>query len=459
MIRCCNIYLPSRTFAAVLLDGLCILCAGLVLLHTPSPAGTTLLPLALALLLGPPIFYLCDLYDFDAPRARSTTLVQTLRATGIGVLVMLPAALLLGRFRGQALPDAREIEVGLLALMAILCTYRTGIDWVHQRLSPKENVLLVGSSPTIELLARTITFRKGLPLRLRGVLVAPGERPRSPVLAAAACGTYQDLAVVTRSLRAQRVAVCAEAAQALSPAALLDLRRQGSHVDDALTMYEAMTGRVPVDLLAGRNMSYGRALAESSFRSGLYRVAGALGAAAALLLAAPLMIAVAIAIKLDSRGPVFYRQERVGLHGQSFFVRKFRSMRVDCEAASGPVWAQLKDPRITRIGRTLRSLRIDELPQFFNVLSGEMAFVGPRPERPHFVALLEQRIQYYGVRHGVRPGITGWAQVCAGYGASVDDSQEKLEYDLFYLKNRSLALDMLVLLKTVKIVICGKGAR
>jgi exopolysaccharide biosynthesis polyprenyl glycosylphosphotransferase len=178
-----------------------------------------------------------------------------------------------------------------------------------------------------------------------------------------------------------------------------------------------------------------------------------------LVVLIPFGLLVAIAIRLDSKGPVFYMQERVGYRGRVFRVMKFRSMRPDAESGSGPVWATDRDPRVTRVGAILRKLRIDELPQLFNILRGEMCLVGPRPERPHFVDLLERRIPYYDLRHCIRPGITGWAQVCATYGSNVDESRIKLEYDLFYVKNASLLFDLTILFKTVKVALCGRGAR
>jgi lipopolysaccharide/colanic/teichoic acid biosynthesis glycosyltransferase len=166
-----------------------------------------------------------------------------------------------------------------------------------------------------------------------------------------------------------------------------------------------------------------------------------------------------VLIKLDSKGPMFFKQERVGLDGKTFFAYKLRSMRVDAELLSGPVWATENDPRVTRVGRILRKLRLDELPQLWNVMRGDMSFVGPRPERPHFVEMLEQHIPYYALRHSVPPGITGWAQVCASYGSDIGESRVKLEFDLFYLKNQSPLFDALIMLKTVKIALFGRGAR
>ena len=178
-----------------------------------------------------------------------------------------------------------------------------------------------------------------------------------------------------------------------------------------------------------------------------------------LLLSAPVVLLTAIAIKLESRGPAFYRQQRVGLYGQLFYVLKLRSMRQDAEVGGTAVWAEKDDPRITRVGRFIRKTRIDELPQCWSVLKGEMSFVGPRPERPTFVEDLEQKLNYYAERHMVKPGITGWAQINYPYGASVEDARRKLEYDLYYAKNYTPFLDLLILLQTARVILWPEGAR
>jgi exopolysaccharide biosynthesis polyprenyl glycosylphosphotransferase len=171
------------------------------------------------------------------------------------------------------------------------------------------------------------------------------------------------------------------------------------------------------------------------------------------------MLVTAIAIKLESKGPVFYRQERVGYNGKNFWVTKFRSMRTDAEKDGKPRWATANDNRVTRVGNIIRLIRVDELPQLFNVLSGDMSLVGPRPERPFFVEQLTNEIPYYAVRHSIKPGVTGWAQVRYQYGSTIEDSQEKLQYDLYYVKNHSLFLDFVILIETVGVVLTGKGAR
>jgi exopolysaccharide biosynthesis polyprenyl glycosylphosphotransferase len=177
-----------------------------------------------------------------------------------------------------------------------------------------------------------------------------------------------------------------------------------------------------------------------------------------LLLLMPIMLIAAIAVRVNSKGPALYHQKRVGLRGRPFTVHKFRSMRQDAEAASGAVWSQAGDPRVTGVGRFLRRSRIDELPQLWNVLIGEMSFVGPRPERPEFVSKLSEEIPFYGQRHAVRPGLTGWAQVRHAYGSTVDDALQKLQYDLYYIKHQSIAFDLFIVLETIKTVVVRRGS-
>jgi sugar transferase (PEP-CTERM system associated) len=240
---------------------------------------------------------------------------------------------------------------------------------------------------------------------------------------------------------------------------LLDCKLFGIKVYDIPTHFEKTLGQIRVDYLNAGWLIFGDGFNQGAWRTHIKRAFDLLCASVLLLLAAPVMLLAALLIKLESRGPVFYRQERVGVNGRAFDVIKFRSMRADAEKDGQPRWAAANDDRITRVGRVLRRLRIDELPQLLNVLKGEMSLVGPRPERPFFVEQLAQEIPYYAVRHSVKPGVTGWAQVRYQYGATVEDSIEKLQYDLYYVKNHSLFLDLLILVETVAVVLTGKGAR
>lgn len=240
---------------------------------------------------------------------------------------------------------------------------------------------------------------------------------------------------------------------------LLDCKLAGVKVYDLNTHFEKTLGQIRVDYLNAGWLIFGDGFNQGALRTFVKRVFDIVSASILLVVSTPVMLITALLIKAESKGPVFYRQERVGLNGSTFLVTKFRSMRNDAEKDGRPQWAQANDSRVTRVGQFIRRVRIDELPQLFNVLKGEMSLVGPRPERPFFVQELTQQIPFYAVRHSVKPGVTGWAQVRYHYGATVEDSQEKLQYDLYYVKNHTLFLDLVVLMETVGVVLTGKGAR
>ena len=240
---------------------------------------------------------------------------------------------------------------------------------------------------------------------------------------------------------------------------LLDCKLAGVTVNDLSSFFERMRGQVRLDTLRASWLIYGDGFRQGFARAAVKRVFDIVASSVLLVLTAPVMLLAALAIAIESGFPVIYRQERVGQGGRTFKVLKFRSMRLDAEADGKPRWAGSNDDRITRVGHFIRKTRIDELPQIFNVLHGDMSFVGPRPERPFFVDQLTDQIPFYAARHSVKPGITGWAQVRYSYGASVDDAVQKLQYDLYYVKNHTLFLDILVLLQTVRVVLTGDGAR
>jgi sugar transferase (PEP-CTERM system associated) len=229
-------------------------------------------------------------------------------------------------------------------------------------------------------------------------------------------------------------------------------------IEEGASFYERITGRVSLNMIRPSWLIFGGRGRQTKLsavtRTVVHRAIALIG----LLLSLPLMLVTAILIKIESRGPVFYKQERVGKNGRTFVLAKFRSMGVDAEK-SGPVWASKSDDRTTRVGRIMRKIRVDEIPQFWNILKGEMNFVGPRPERPHFVAQLAQEIPYYEQRHLIEPGLTGWAQIKYPYGASIEDARQKLQYDLFYIKNQSLILDAIIMFETIKIILFGRGGQ
>jgi sugar transferase (PEP-CTERM system associated) len=240
---------------------------------------------------------------------------------------------------------------------------------------------------------------------------------------------------------------------------LLVCRTLGVRISDLSGFFERIRGEVPVEALKASWLIYGNGFRQGLARRTVKRAFDIAMSALLLALALPVMLATAIAIFLESGGPVIFRQERVGRGGRTFTLLKFRSMRMDAEHDGKARWAAEKDDRVTAVGRFIRKGRIDELPQLWNVLKGEMSLVGPRPERPCFVEELSKEIPFYAIRHTVKPGITGWAQVRAEYGASVEDAKRKLQFDLYYVKNHTLVLDLLVAVETIRVVLSGKGAR
>ncbi len=269
------------------------------------------------------------------------------------------------------------------------------------------------------------------------------------------------LALDPETLRARKIwgiVISASARAALPTSALLRCKSAGIRVFDEIEFRERQFRRLDLDRLPPDWLVFAENTYSSRLNQAFKRGFDLVLSTAMLILVLPVMLLTALAIRLDSEGPVFYRQERVGLHGKTFMLLKFRSMRVDAEAA-GPAWAAAQDPRVTRIGGFLRRARIDELPQLINVLRGEMSLIGPRPERPHFVAQLAAAIPRYHDRSFVKPGITGWAQVNFPYGASIEDARMKLAYDLYYVARRNLFLDLLILISTVRVILFREGAR
>ena len=310
----------------------------------------------------------------------------------------------------------------------------------------------------MQALTRELRLRSDLPLTVIGSVSDAGVTQGFagvPLL-----GSLEDLGrIIEETKPDQLIIALKERRQQLPINMLLKLRMTGLMIEEAASLYQKITGKIPVESIHPSSLIFSDGFQQSTLKRIYGRIVGLIVGSISLIFLGPVMLLIALLIKLDSPGPALYRQKRVSINNTTFDVLKFRSMRMDAESASGPVWAQDKDPRVTRVGRILRKVRLDELPQFINVLYGEMSFVGPRPERPHFVTQLAEKIPFYDLRHSVRPGITGWAQVSCHYGATVEEAQEKLEYDLFYIKNFSLSFDCLILFQTVKIVLFGRGAR
>jgi len=272
-------------------------------------------------------------------------------------------------------------------------------------------------------------------------------------------GDFSQISSICRNAQVDRIVVALDERRGKLPVdQLLDCRLKGVRVEEGASFSEHITGKLTVENLRPSSLIFTDGFKRSQFIQRAKRCVDIVAALMTSLIFSPFAMIVCLAIFLDSKGPVLYRQERVGQDGRIFKLLKFRSMRVNAEGEE-PVWAEVNDPRVTRVGKVIRKLRLDEIPQVVNVLRGEMSFVGPRPERPFFTEKLQQEVPFYSLRHSVKPGITGWAQICYPYGASKEDALEKLKYDLYYIKHMSFLLDLTIFLETGKIVLFGKGSR
>ncbi len=296
-------------------------------------------------------------------------------------------------------------------------------------------------------------------------MIGSEHKPRSPKrdempTTLSLTSSSEGLAADYHSRGIDRIVVAMEERRGKLPVdLLLSLKNRGVQIQDGNDAYESITGKVPIESIRLSWLLFSPGCCASRLFLFYKRTASLMISIVGLLLSLPLLPFIILAIKLSSPGQILYRQSRVGLDGKVFSCYKFRTMQSDAEADSGPTWAKDDDPRITRVGRFFRKTRMDEIPQLWNVLRGDMSLVGPRPERPEFVNALNQTIPFYHLRHSVRPGITGWAQILYRYGSSVEDAKEKLRYDLYYIKNLSAGLDLLIFFSTIKIILLGRGAK
>lgn len=322
----------------------------------------------------------------------------------------------------------------------------------------KKRILILGTGPLAVDLCEALVSQGRWSVEIVGFLDGNVHRVGEQLVKYGIIGTYDQLAQVVEKHRADTIVVCLEDRRSVLPVQeLLEFKAMGVDVLDGHYLFEEASGRLSIDSLRPSALIFSKGFRRRIVVVSTKRLLDLLVSLFGLLFSLPLFLLVAILIKVDSPGSVLYRQARVGLRGRPYFIWKFRSMRQDAEK-HGPRWAQANDPRISRVGWWLRKTRIDEIPQLVNVLRGEMSLVGPRPERPWFVQNLRRSIPYYDIRHTVKPGITGWAQVKFRYGASEEDSHTKLQYDLYYVKNLSFLLDMKVLIRTIRVVMLGEGA-
>lgn len=337
---------------------------------------------------------------------------------------------------------------GIVHILLGASTYLSGLS---------KRVLILGTGPTADAIGCIVSAQNHQYV-LAGYINCPVE----PIAVPMSRVVGSDISVVetTRRERADKLVISlAEKRGVLPLQEMLECKFSGIDVLDAPSFYEQLTGKLLIEHTKPSWFIFSDGFKKTPFRCFYKTAFDLLCAIVGLILCAPLLPLIALAIRIDSPGPVFFRQIRIGENGKPFNICKFRTMFRDAEKKTGAVWATKNDSRITRVGRFLRKTRLDELPQIFNVLKGDMSIVGPRPERPEFIKELSQIIPYYVARHAIKPGITGWAQIKYAYGASVEDAVEKLRYDLYYIKHCSLIFDLLIVMETIKVVIFGKGAR
>lgn len=401
-----------------------------------------------------------DLYDLRTIGTKGELAARLMRAIGATSLILGIAYWL---FPLLVVEQGVFLLTAALAIVMVMA-WRSMFDWITDHMAPRERLLLVGTGPAAVILARELFERRQeLGVDIVGFVDPDPARVGAPVINPGVVGTIDDIPALAARMSVDRVVVGLSDDRGKLPMdRLLAVRlRSGVQFDHLASVYEEYTGKIALENLRPSWLVFSTGFRKTHVFVVTKRVFDVVAAVCGLVLSLPLTIFVAIIVKLESpRDPVFYHQERVGLDGAVFTIHKFRTMRNDAEARTGPVWsAGAGDPRITSVGGFMRRTRLDEIPQLWNVLRGDMSLIGPRPERPTFVETLTRQIPFYGQRHVVKPGITGWAQVRYSYGASVEDAVEKMQYDLYYVKHMSMLFDLVIALETIKTVLLRRGAQ
>lgn len=461
MVRIFNHYLHRRTLLQVFFDvGLIIMALLVVVVSQGGANAGQIIPFAAShgLSLAGCMFVINSATGFYQ-HVHNRSLTESCARGLLALLIALPLAY--GIF--SLLPsDAGHRELLTFAAMgavAAVLAHRVYAAHSSIQAQAKTKVLIFGSGEAAKTVGMTLKAADPH-VHIVGYFAGPNES-QIEVARAELIEPQGSLTETALSLGVDEIVVALSERRggSMPMRQLLDCKLYGIKVVDIATYFEKTLAQIKISHVNAGWLIFGDGFNQGVLRTAVKRVSDIISSSVILLLTLPLMLITALAVKLESRGPVFYRQERVGLNGRPFQVIKFRSMRTDAEKDGKPRWASKNDDRVTRVGRFIRRVRIDELPQLINVLKGEMSMVGPRPERQYFVDELVAKIPYFAVRHSVKPGVTGWAQVRYEYGSTVEDSIEKLQYDLYYVKNHTLFLDLLIMLETVAVVLTGKGAR
>ncbi len=453
-------YYPVRNIVFFLGEGVLIFLAvsSIYLMVSGQPAfwadqGINALRAMLVTLIFQICLYYFDLYDLSISRTFSDTATRITQAFGVGCIV-------LGFLYYLAPVVMISTEIFWKSYLAICCgvaLWRFFYAIVLDRKMFTQPILVVGSGILAGNIAKAISGKRDAAYK---IVAFVGER--DPAFDTIESDFFQDVGKIPdicNKHNIEKIVVALDDRRGKTPIKeLMTCKLQGIPIVTGIGFYESLTGKLLVEKVDPAWIIFSEGFQKSRFALLTRRLADVFLALSGIVISLPITLLCMLAITLDSPGPVFYTQERVGEKGKTFKIIKFRSMRTDAEK-DGPVWAGTDDDRVSRVGKWIRKLRIDEIPQLFNVLSGEMSFVGPRPERPVFVEQLSRSIPYYSLRHNVKPGITGWAQVFYPYGASEEDALRKLEYDLYYIKNMSPQMDLWIIIETIKIVLFQKGAR
>ncbi|MBN1841115.1 MAG: TIGR03013 family PEP-CTERM/XrtA system glycosyltransferase [Deltaproteobacteria bacterium] len=464
ILRIFNRDVPVRNLLFVIGEGILIYMAVLVAaflrlgsVHASFLSGEVISKAILIMVVCQISLYYNELYNLKVTDTYVELGLRLTKAMGVASIVLA----IIYYFVPSLMMGRGIFFISLVFLVLLVVPWRYAYNWILKKKMFAEKVMILGLGDLSRQIIDEIKDRPDSGYQVAGVVPTTDVSsvsfsPRDvPVFSNN--GTVYGLA---DSLHITKIIVALDEKRGILPTKeLLRCKMEGIKVLQGETLYEELTGKLFIEKLNPSWLIFSDGFKKSRVTRFAKRAADFIIAGVSLLVTLPLVSLIALAIKLDSKGPVFFRQDRCSEGGRIFKVLKFRSMIDKAEADSGPCWATDDDARVTRVGKILRKYRMDEIPQMWNVLKGEMSFVGPRPERPEFVKKLAERIPYYSERHTVKPGITGWAQVSYRYGASVEDAMEKLKYDLFYVKNMSFAMDLLILFKTAKIMLLQSGAR
>ena len=459
LIKIFNHYLHRRTLQQIFFDlGLVILAVLAVAIWRGEEFTSVVSLIGHASLLSMGMLVINSALGFYQ-RIHNRSLNQSRARAALSLVLALPLTYAMFSLFPQSATSRQSMGMAAMVGFVVLMLHRVYVAHSMPQSMMRHRVLVFGTGPRAALVGKTLK-NEDPHVDVVGYYASPNEA-ESEVSAWGILSKQKSLTDTALELEVDEivVALMERRGGSMPLRELLDCKLHGVRVVDVATHFEKTKGQIRLDSVNAGWLIFGDGFSQGGMRTAVKRMFDIISAAALILVTLPVMLITMLLVALESPGPIFYRQERVGFNGRLFNVVKFRSMRPDAEKDGTPLWAAAQDDRVTKVGKFIRKVRIDELPQLFCVLNGDMSMVGPRPERPYFVDQLTRQIPYYAVRQSVKPGVTGWAQVRYHYGATLEDSAEKLQYDLYYVKNHSLFLDIIILFETVGVVLMAKGAR